>query len=141
MIWRRCPTCGALHNPADHDLAWPFLCHACGVKLQFMPDGHLAVIEGVMQYLPQQNQMAVAFWQDKVNGAGRAGLMPSLYLWCGIGAIEDLEVLDLDDALRILREKTFGDWALWYREGMTSKLIAVHKTATGEVHVFVPEAK
>lgn len=114
MIWRLCPECRCPHNPAEHDPAWPFLCGGCGAKLQFEAGGRLKSAEEVFT-------------------------MPQLYLWSGIGEIEDLDNLDLDDALRVLREKKAGDWTLWYREGFTAKLVGVHKTASGEIHVFVPE--
>jgi hypothetical protein len=58
-------------------------------------------------------------------------------LWSGIGPIEDLETGLLEEALKALSEKTAGHWTLWYREGMTAKLVAIWMPQAGIFHDFI----
>lgn len=50
----------------------------------------------------------------------------SYYLWCGIGAIEELEdCTTRDQAIKELDSKSDGDWTVWERTGLGAILLAV----------------
>jgi hypothetical protein len=52
--------------------------------------------------------------------------MRSWYLWCGVGAIEDLEgVQERADAIELLKAKFGADWTLWERNGDRAILLGV----------------